>query len=244
MRKRTEHPQVVIFDLDDTLYKEIDFVNSAYRHIDRLLVAEYDIKPGSAFRVLSRSQKSGANPMDDLNKHLDSKGIHIPDAIKWMVDEYRYHVPMLKLDDGTRLALAMMNEVDIPMYIITDGRSITQRNKIRALGLNEFIPWENVFISEEQGKDKVSPHSFRKIRERYRSKPDENEYVFVGDNPAKDFIVANQFGCTSIQVADDGRNIHHMNPIDVDKSWRPKLTINHILELNDYIHFSMDLPRL
>ena len=36
--------QVLIFDLDDTLYKEIDFVMSAYKHIDRLLVADYDMK--------------------------------------------------------------------------------------------------------------------------------------------------------------------------------------------------------
>lgn len=241
MRSRTGHPQVVIFDLDDTLYKEIDFVNSAYHHIDRLLVAEYDIKPGSAFRVLSKSWKSGLNPMDELNRHLELKGIHIPDAIRWMVDEYRYHVPTLKLDNNTRLALNIISGLDIPMYIITDGRSITQRNKIRALGLNEFIPWENVFISEEQGKDKVSPHSFSKIRERYRPKPDDNEYIFVGDNPAKDFIVANRFGCTSIQLADDGRNIHHMNLEDVDKSWRPEFTIYHITELHHYINFTRGL---
>ena len=59
MKDRTPESQVIIFDLDDTLYKEVDFVMSAYHHIDRLLVAEHDTKPGKAFRILRDSFKAG-----------------------------------------------------------------------------------------------------------------------------------------------------------------------------------------
>lgn len=235
MKKVSKHQPVFIFDLDDTLYKEIDFVKSAYRHIDRLLVADYGTKPREAYKRLIKSHKDGVNPFDTLNEYLTAKGIIIPDAIEWMVTEYRYHVPSINLEENTRLTLDSIRDHEIPMYIITDGRSITQRNKIRALGLTEYIPWENIYISEDEGRDKLSPMSFRKIRERESCNAMENEFVFVGDNPAKDFVVANRYGCLSIQLTDDGRNIHPQN-IQVAKEQKAKRHIRYFKELNDFVN--------
>ena len=229
------HSQVFIFDLDDTLYKEVDYVVSAYRHIDMLLVADYDIKPTSAFSTLITAYIDGVNPFDTLNDHLAKQGIVIPDAIQWMLSEYRYHVPLIHLDDNTRFTLDSLREIGIPMYIITDGRSITQRNKIRALELDRYIPWSNVFISEEQGHDKTDPHSFDCIKKRYETEPEELEFVFIGDNPAKDFIVANKYGATSIQLIDNGKNIHPQN-IKVDKLHKAQKSIKQIHELNKFVN--------
>lgn len=229
------HSQVFIFDLDDTLYKEIDYVVSAYRHIDMLLVADYDIPPTWAFNILVESYYNGTNPFDTLNKRLTEQGIIIPDAIQWMLSEYRYHVPSIHLDENTHFTLESLKGIGIPMYIITDGRSITQRNKIRSLELDKYIPWKNVFISEEQGFDKTDPHSFSCIKRRYESDSEEYEFVFIGDNPAKDFVVANQYGATSIQLADNGKNIHPQN-IKVDKLHKAKKSIKQIHELNNYVN--------
>ena len=80
MKDRTPESQVIIFDLDDTLYKEVDFVMSAYHHIDRLLVAEHDTKPGKAFRILRDGFKAGVNPFDTLSAWLDKEGISIPNT--------------------------------------------------------------------------------------------------------------------------------------------------------------------
>ena len=62
--------------------------------------------------------------------------------------------------------LEHMQAMGIPMFIITDGRSFTQRNKIRALGLYDFIPWNNIFISEEMGCEKTNPAAFEEIKRR------------------------------------------------------------------------------
>ena len=73
--------QVLIFDLDDTLYKEVDFVMSAYKHIDRLLVADYDMKPNEAYKILVNAFNCGENAFDLLQAYLTKKGVNIPDAI-------------------------------------------------------------------------------------------------------------------------------------------------------------------
>ena len=154
---------VFIFDLDDTLYKEIDFVRSAFSHIDRLLVADYGYKEGLARQILNNAYDNGINPFNELNAALEKACIKIPDAIKWMVDEYRFHIPQIKLTADAAEMLPRLRYESFDMYIITDGRSITQRNKIRALGLNRFVPNENIFISEEIGYDKTNPAAFNEI---------------------------------------------------------------------------------
>ena len=43
--------KVVVFDLDDTLYKEIDFVQSAYRHI-AVLVSNANVPEDDVYQTL------------------------------------------------------------------------------------------------------------------------------------------------------------------------------------------------
>ncbi len=228
---------VFIFDLDDTLYKEIDFVRSAFSHIDRLLVADYGYKEGLARQILNNAYDNGINPFNELNAALEKACIKIPDAIKWMVDEYRFHIPQIKLTADAAEMLPRLRYESFDMYIITDGRSITQRNKIRALGLNRFVPNENIFISEEIGYDKTNPAAFNEIYSRYFYMSPLNlqdiMFVFVGDNPAKDFVVGNTMGYPTFMLMDDGRNIHKQN-VKVPKEYKPMhkvKTIKNILDI-------------
>ena len=96
MKKMT---YVFIFDLDDTLYKEIDFVRSAFTHIDRLLVADYGYTAGVGQMTMSGAFIEGLNPINALVARLEEDGIHIPNAVDWLVNEYRYHIPQISLDD-------------------------------------------------------------------------------------------------------------------------------------------------
>lgn len=233
MRKQNYSSQAIIFDLDDTLYKEVDYVMSAYHHIDRLLVADYDIEPGTAFEILQYSFYHNVNAFDALAAHLERIGVHIPDAIAWMIDEYRNHTPIISLDDNTLNTLQYFWELNVPMFIISDGRSFTQRNKIRSLGIDEFIPWENIFISEEVGYDKTNPYAFNEIKKRFDDF-ETVEFVFVGDNPAKDFLVANTHGGLSVLLLDNGQNIHPQD-IYVDNKHKARYYIKQIKELNDYV---------
>ena len=117
---------------------------------------------------------------------------------------YRRHRPSIRLDVETAATLGKLRDAGHRLCLVTDGRSQTQRNKIEALGLAAFFDNRDVVISEETGVDKHSPDNFRRIEDAYPAQ----RYVYVGDNPAKDFEQPERLGWTTICLKDDGRNIH------------------------------------
>ena len=128
---------------------------------------------------------------------------------EWMVNTYRTHTPDIKLDDATESVLAALRERGETLGLITDGRSNTQRAKIKALGLERFIEPRNILVSGETGFDKTHREPFDMIMMR---NPAERRYVYVGDNSAKDFIWPNKLGWLTVQLDDaDGVNIHPQN---------------------------------
>ena len=215
-------PKVVVFDLDDTLYKEVDFLKSAYREI-----ADFVEKKNGCSEVYDKMiswWKAGDNVFETLirNYCLDV-------SIKELLDLYRQHFPQIQLDDETRNVLIRLRKT-CKLGIISDGRSVTQRNKIKALGLSEYVECSDIYISEEVGHLKTAPYSFIKIMESY---PD-YQYVYVGDNPQKDFIISNQLRWDSFCLLDNGQHIHKQD-FTQDALKMPKHIINNIIELLDYV---------
>lgn len=64
--------KVVVFDLDDTLYKEIDFLRSAYHELSIVLESKYALS--NVYSLLWESYSQGLNAFNELNK---SYGIDI-----------------------------------------------------------------------------------------------------------------------------------------------------------------------
>ena len=128
--------------------------------------------------------------------------------------------------------LCRLDKDDIDMYIITDGRSVTQRNKIRVLGLDEFIPPSNVYISEDVGADKTENKAFSEILESYKTEwvNDLVQFIFVGDNPQKDFFVGNSYGFPTVMLSNDGYNIHSQD-LNVPRLYKPKFKVKNFSQL-------------
>jgi HAD superfamily hydrolase (TIGR01549 family) len=86
-----------------------------------------------------------------------------------------------------------LKDKGIKVGIITDGRPEGQRNKLKALGLEELI--DDIIITDKFGGvqfRKPNDISFRIIQNRWRI-PFE-QIVYVGDNAAKDFQAPKQLG--------------------------------------------------
>lgn len=179
--------QAVIFDLDDTLFAEADFVLSAYDAIER----QWGVK---VCRDLDIRQAFGQAAHD---AGVDEKEI---------VELYRNHFPNISLCQGIRQTLDTLMERGCELWLVTDGRSRTQRNKIEALGLSSWFPQERILISEEIGADKLSGKPYEMI-ENSRSL-DSPVPVCVGDNTAKDFVHPLRLGWRCVCLSDQGRNIH------------------------------------
>lgn len=206
---------VVVFDLDDTLYKEVDFVRSGFSAI-----ASYVGKDGIAVELFER-WKRGQNALQWLIDVTDIE-CEIPD----LLHVYRTHLPSIKLESSVEDMLDKLKQEGKVLGMITDGRSITQRHKIEALGLYRWITDDNLVISEEFGSEKPDMANYEYFMSRY---PVAN-YFYVGDNTAKDFVSPNILGWHTICIKDDGRNIHSQT-FDVDIDYMPQRVFNDISEI-------------
>lgn len=126
--------KVVCFDLDDTLYKEIDFLKSGYRKISEMVEKRYGFNSWEIYDRLLYWYSRRENAFVNLN---EAYGISNP--ISDYLNVYRYHHPNIALSKETTDTLDALKHRGITLAIITDGREITQRQKIEALGLTKWI---------------------------------------------------------------------------------------------------------
>lgn len=220
--------KVVVFDLDDTLYKEIDFLKSGYRKVADYVGRHVRLSSNDIYYNLLSWYSRGENAFAKLN---ETYGLEI--LIKEYLDIYRFHQPNITLSEDTKAALTRLKEAGVLMGIITDGREETQKNKIIALGLTEWISDDLVFINEEQKYFKPNHWSYDRMMLKCfeKSVEPDADFYYVGDNPEKDFLAPNELGWTSICLLDnDGKNIHKQN-FDLPQEFLPKQIIISIKEL-------------
>lgn len=208
---------VICFDLDDTLYKEIDFVKSAYGEI-----AESVGHPEDVSRMLEWYQE-GKNVFAELISTYQ---------LKWTIADfiqlYRTHYPNIFLEPKVRQYLESLKESGTLVGLITDGRSISQRNKIKALGLEGFFDIE--VISEEFGSEKPNVKNYLVVQERF---PERKRFVYVGDNPNKDFIAPNLLNWVTVCLKNDGRNIHGQD-FSLPQEYMPQFVVDKLEEIIRY----------
>lgn len=222
--------KVICFDLDDTLYKEIDYLKSAYKEI-AAYAADYCrgcsdspvILAAKAYGVMLEAYTNGRNAFECLNEFL---GVSLP--ISEYLNIYRTHRPKIHLNEEAVCVLNALKAEGCGIGLITDGRSLQQRNKIDALGLHRWIADGNIVISEEFGSEKPSLANYEYFMQRY---PDCKDFTYVGDNPKKDFIAPNVLGWQTICLADDGRNIHRQTMVGLAKEYLPNIIIKSLTEI-------------
>lgn len=205
---------LVAFDLDDTLFAEADFVESAYRAI----ASRY----GAELLPLMKAAPSPAAAFDATGLPIDR-----------LLDIYRRHMPDIRLALEVRRMLANLSDAGHRLAIVTDGRSVTQRNKIRALGLDRLVAPRDIFISEEVGADKLSGEAFVMLDE---SCPAELPKIYVADNPAKDFLIPNRLNWRTVCLLNCGRNIHPQQFESVEARFRPSEKISSLAELPELVN--------
>lgn len=172
----------VIFDFDDTLYSEKQYVRSGYKAVAKLLGDE-----ALADRLWTYFE-NGKPAIDELLNELGCIG-----RKEECLEAYRKQMPEIKLYDGVVDLIQTLKDRGIKVGIITDGRPEGQRNKIQALGLDSLI--DDIIITDELGGTqfrKPCDIAFRIMQNRWRL-PYE-QIVYVGDNPNKDFQACRQLG--------------------------------------------------
>ena len=209
--------QVIVFDLDDTLFQEVDFLKSAYRKISK----ELEAKAGqNIYDEMFRLWENGESTFDVIKERYS-----LSMSIEEMVELYRFHTPDIKCNEGVENVLNYLFEQQIPIGLITDGRSKSQRNKLEALGITKYF--EHIVISEEIGNEKPCASNFSFFEDAY---PGYSHFTYIGDNTKKDFVAPNQLGWRTICLIDRGNNIHAQD-FDMDESYLPQIRFDSFLDL-------------
>lgn len=171
----------IIFDLDDTLYSEKEYVKSGFKAVSDYLGGGYDERLWLYFE----------DGKIAITKLLHEEG-RIEEEKKCL-EIYRNHMPNIHLYSGV---IEMFDEIrckGLKIGIITDGRPKGQRNKIKALGLESLV--DDIIITDELGGSqfrKPCDIAFRIVATRWRMNP--SEIVYIADNINKDFQAPQQLG--------------------------------------------------
>jgi putative hydrolase of the HAD superfamily len=220
MKKIINKHTVVVFDLDDTLYYEYDYMISGLRAVAKEIKIIYGADILSELLIWNKKKEK------DIFG-IACKYLNIPDSIKdsliWI---YRLHDPDIVLDINTKKTINLIKENAKQVFILTDGRSVTQRKKIIALGLNNI----KTYISEEYKSNKPDLERYKIIMNEYPAE----RYLYIGDNPEKDFQGTKELGWTSVGLIAKKNNIHlQNNALNDEKS--PDIWIKDIFDLIGWI---------
>ena len=194
--------RVVCFDLDDTLVAEALFLKSGSYHISRWLHEKHPALP--ELRILScmlTAIDTRRNHYSALERLLKEYGLSDAIDMASAVAEFRRHMPDVAIYHPAPSMIETLDRLrkdpEVRTVLITDGRSATQRNKIKAAGLEEYFDDSDIFISEEIGHDKSHPDVFLRVMEKYAGA---SEFHYIGDNPPKDFLHPSRLGWHTHQV--------------------------------------------
>ena len=174
---------VVVFDLDDTLYDEVDFVRSGFMEIAAYLGDE---KYYRYMMKVFESEGSG-RVFDRLIEHY---GLSTP--LKKLIEIYRFHQPNIVLPTESIEWLLCANK-NHHTALISDGHYLMQKNKFFALGLERHIDYP--IFTDFYHTSKPERLAFKMVMDRYP----EQRYLYISDNPQKDFIAPDRLGWETIR---------------------------------------------
>jgi putative hydrolase of the HAD superfamily len=227
----------VVFDLDDTLYDEIEYCKSGFAVVAEFLANRPEPRPSSmgegeahsAERISAAlwEQLTAGNRTKTFNAALDELGIGYDDElIGELIEVYRNHKPKITLPQDSRDALCELS-TKYTLALLTDGFLPGQQFKVQALGIEKYF--KSIVYTEQLGREcwKPSPAGFEKIMQAL--KVEAENMAYVADNEKKDFIAPNKLGFSTIQLIRPAR-IHRA--VSVEPEAAAQHTISEISQLS------------
>ncbi len=207
--------KAVLFDVDDTLYNQADIFRDAYETVfgtrftldtEKLFTASRR-RSDEVFEASQRGEMTmEAMYIYRIQKAFEDLGVAISDEEALLFQEkYAENQRNLKVPDKTAALLEACRAAGVTMGVITNGPSQHQWKKVHALGLEQWIPTEHIFVSGDCGAAKPDPAVFRYAQEKLGLEA--ADLIFVGDSYENDVIGAKNSGWSVIWVNRRGRKL-------------------------------------
>lgn len=176
---------LVIFDLDDTLYSEKEYLKSGYKKVAELVPMILD-----AEKQLWRFFEEKKDAIDQL---LLLNGIYSDQLKEKCICAYRSQKPDISLYEGVREMLKRIRLEGKRIAIVTDGRPEGQRAKLKALDVECLV--DKIIITDELGGiafRKPNPLAFEILKDEFQT--EYSSMVYIGDNLKKDPLACDVLG--------------------------------------------------
>ncbi len=208
----------VVFDLDDTLVWERDYVRSGFAYIATLCASAIGESPAMLARFLIEDFDRGVrgntfNRLFDAHPRLRDR-FDVPQ----LVTHYRAHLPRISMPVEAARLIRQLRKEGRWIGLITDGPLESQSRKVQAMRLARVM--SPIIATDVWGREFWKPHtrSFEAIEQAW-CLPRES-LVYIGDNPNKDFLAPNQRGWNTIRLRMAQQM--HVNEEPREKSYAPR----------------------
>ena len=197
--------KVYVFDLDDTLYDESEFVLGGTKSVLEWLANYSKLEYQSLYELMN--SVSVAFPRNEWYQKLTEKaGIPCsPELIDRMVDIYRNHTPNIHLPlDSSSFLSTIRNRKGVHLGLITDGQVSVQELKAKSLGLHKIMDLSVFTWNKGPELQKPHPWSFKYIEEKTAASG--AACCYFGNDPSKDFLAPNSLGWSTVCICRNGKN--------------------------------------
>lgn len=202
----------VIFDLDDTLYPERAYALGGFRAAGAWAKQHLGVD-GMAERLTALLDQGhlGQSFRIALGELAPQ---HTPDHAAALLKAYGAHKPELTLFEDARAALDRLAQKDLQVGLITDGHDKTQARKVAGLGIAPRF--RAIIYTGALGPDRAfhKPHplAFEQMEATLR-KAVSDRFVYIGDNPTKDFVAPNAMGWRTILIDRPAMRATRIHPL-------------------------------
>jgi putative hydrolase of the HAD superfamily len=189
----------VVFDIDDTLYLERDYVASGLAALEPTVHRRWGV---AGFGAVAWAHFVAGRRGDIFDQALRELGIRPAAAeITALVRAYRSHRPAIRLAPDAREALLRLDRAGVPVAIISDGPLASQAAKVAALGLDRFAAAVLLTAWYREARfAKPHPRAYREVAARLGA----GRLAYVADNPGKDFSAPRSLGWRTVRIRRPG----------------------------------------
>jgi putative hydrolase of the HAD superfamily len=200
--------QGIIFDLDDVLYPERDFVLSGFREVATVAQSILAIEQEIGFKELKQLFESGVRG-DTFNRWLQSHGVNDKEMLSKCISIYRNHRPILTPFPEIHPLMSKLRK-NTKLGLLSDGYLEVQKRKLEALGIHKYF--HAVVFSDEYGRNAWKPSRvpFDAILKKIDCAP--HRCVYIGDNSSKDFLAPRLLHMGSVRVKREGGEYAAVEP--------------------------------
>jgi putative hydrolase of the HAD superfamily len=202
----------VIFDLDDTIYPEIEYLKKAYRFIAQSVIKAESRLNSTEDEIFSFLIYTFTNEGRDklFQKMIDKFNINFFSLENFL--SCLHNVPLkkneLKVYSHIQKLLVQLSEQNKLIFILTNGNVSQQRNKLNSLNIKLSL-FKEIIYASSNGKEFEKPNPFfvNKILLDYSL--NKNKVILIGDsvfdkesanNAGIDFLdVLTEFDISKIQ---------------------------------------------